>query len=151
MSQRQTKLQRCMAHAQVAATGSHDAETQVGAVLVKSDSGSVIATGCNGFVRGAPDDKLPRHRPEKYKFIVHAEKNLLANCLYEGIGTRGCFMVTTMTPCRDCMRMMFQAGIKRVVSLQKYSDYNDIVTMPDIKVIESTSPEGYIELTYANY
>ena len=56
---RPSKLATYMAMADVAARRSHDAETQVGSVLVKADSGAVIATGCNGFVRGAPDRLLP--------------------------------------------------------------------------------------------
>lgn len=38
---------------------SHDSETKVGAVLVSNKSGAMLATGFNGFVRGAPTVNYP--------------------------------------------------------------------------------------------
>lgn len=41
--------------ASVVSQRSHDAETKVGAILVNNNSGAIVATGFNGFVRGADD------------------------------------------------------------------------------------------------
>ena len=143
-----SKLQLYMERAEVAAKGSHDSETKVGAVLVKNSSGAVIADGCNGFVRGAPDAILPNTRPEKYKYIVHAEENLIANCVRHGIATDNCMLVCTLSPCVRCMRLLYQAGITKIVVKAKYKDFEQLVLMSDIKISIDTTPEGFIELTY---
>lgn len=144
---RPSHLQFCMAMAEVAATRSHDAETRVGSVLVKADTGAVIATGCNGFVRGADDALLPNIRPEKYDYIVHSEMNLIANCARNGISTSGCFVVCTLTPCKVCMRMLWQCGINRVVAKDRYRDFDDIMAMEDLAV-DVRNEDGYIDLRY---
>jgi dCMP deaminase len=138
-----------MAMAEVAASRSHDAETKVGSVLIKPDTGAVIATGCNGFVRGANDATLPDVRPEKYDYIVHSETNLIANCARHGISTEGCFVVCTLTPCKSCMRMLWQCGINRVISKSRYKDFDQILSMIDLSVGISSN-EGLIDLTYGS-
>lgn len=136
-----------MAMAEVAASRSHDAETKVGSVLVKADTGAVIATGCNGFVRGADDNKLPANRPEKYDYIVHSEMNLIANCARHGVSTDNCFVVCTLTPCKVCMRMLWQCGINRVIAKSRYKDLDQILAMNDLAV-DIRSEEGFIDLIY---
>lgn len=136
-----------MAMADTAASRSHDAETKVGSVLVKADTGAIIATGCNGFVRGADDSSLPSTRPEKYDYIVHSEMNLIANCARHGISTENCFVVCTLTPCKVCMRMLWQCGISRVVAKSRYRDFDDILAMRDIAV-DLTPENEYIDLRY---
>lgn len=144
---RPSKTQFYMAMAETAASRSHDSETRVGSILVKADTGAIIATGCNGFVRGAGDELLPSTRPSKYDYIVHSEMNLIANCARHGISTENCFVVCTLTPCKVCMRMLWQCGINRVVAKAKYRDFDDILAMRDI-AISSTDADGYIDLRY---
>jgi len=145
---RPSKLQTYMRMAEIAASRSHDAETQVGSVLVKKESGAVIATGCNGFIRKAPDDNLPTTRPEKYLYIVHSEMNLMANCCHHGISMRNTFVVCTLSPCASCMRNLWNAGVREVFCKEKYRDFEDILKMRDIKVTQRKTPEGYIHLKY---
>jgi dCMP deaminase len=145
---RPSKIETAMAIAKNVSLRSHDAETKVGSVLINNNSGAIIATGCNGFVRNAPDDSLPNTRPEKYAVIVHSEVNLIANCAYSGISTKDCMIVCTMSPCVSCMRLLYQSGITEVVCETKYRDFDTIMNMKDIRVIESQTPEGYIRLKY---
>lgn len=137
-----------MKMAEDVAQRSHDSETQVGAILVANKSGAILATGYNGFVRGADDEKLPNTRPEKYKFIVHSEENLIANCARHAISMDDCMVVCTMSPCVKCMRLLFQCGITKVVVKDKYRDYEDLKKMQDIEIKEKKTPEGFFELTY---
>jgi len=140
-----------MANAHNTAQLSHDAETQVGSVLLHKDTMTVIATGYNGFIRKAPDYRLPNTRPDKYKYIQHAEVNLMMNCLKNKISVDNCLVVCTMSPCTNCMRLLWQAGITSVVCAEKYRDFDDLLKMDDIKIVESTTPEGYIRLEYEVY
>jgi dCMP deaminase len=138
-----------MAMAEAAAERSHDAETKVGAVLVKNDTGAVVATGYNGFVRGAPDEELPNTRPEKYPYMQHAERNIVANCARHGISMDNCKLVCTLSPCIDCMRLLWQCGVTHIVIKDVYRDMDNILNMKDITVITREDPsDGYLHLIY---
>lgn len=146
---RPSKLSTHMATAEVISKRSHDAETQVGAVLVKADTETVIAQCYNGFVRGAPDDTLPNTRPQKYEYMCHAEQNLITHCARYGISMENTYVVCTHTPCKTCMRMLWNAGVKKVIAKTRYKDFQDILGMKDLKVVEvGDTPEGYVELRY---
>jgi len=144
---RPTKLKNYMEQAEVASKRSHDAETQVGAVLIKNDTGAVIMTSYNGFVRGADDDNLPNTRPDKYPYMCHAEENMIWNCARHGISTDNCSVVSTLSPCVDCMRMLWQCGISRVVVKEIYRDFDDITKMKDLTV-KVNLVEDFYELEY---
>lgn len=139
-----------MSMANVASKRSHDAETQVGAVLVNNKTGAVIATGCNGFVRGADDDNLPNTRPKKYKYMVHAEENLIANCARHGISMDNCTLYCTMSPCVKCMRLLWQCGITSIIVQNLYRDVEEIKAMRDIRLsVETSENHPYYVLEYA--
>lgn len=147
--ERPTKIQNWMDQAVAVSARSHDAETKVGAVLVKNDSGAVIAQGYNGFVRGADDNMLPRVRPDKYPYMVHAEQNLIANCARHGINMDNTTLVITLSPCTSCMRLMWQAGVTKVICKTLYRDVGKILKMDDLHINIDMTPEGFYELTYS--
>jgi dCMP deaminase len=137
-----------MKMAAVVAERSHDAETKVGAVLVNNKSGAIVATGFNGFVRGANDNHLPCTRPLKYEFILHAEQNLIANCARHGISMEDCTLICTLSPCKLCMRLMINCGITKVVARELYKDFQEILDMPDVKTGITRRDDGLHEITY---
>lgn len=143
---RPSKLKYWMGIAEAVSLKSHDVETKVGAVLINNDTGGVIATGYNGFVRGAPDDELPTTRPDKYQYMVHAEENLMAHCAREGVSVNNCTLVITMSPCQKCLRLMWQAGITEVICKKLYKDHS--IDMADLTIIEEDTDEGYVRLRY---
>ena len=137
-----------MGFAEQAAKKSHDQETKVGAALVDIESGAIKAIGYNGFVRGAKDKELPKVRPGKYKYMVHAEQNLIANCARMGISMKGCELYCTLSPCTSCMRLLFQCGIKKVYVKELYRDFEEILEMKDILIEKKTLANGYYLLEY---
>lgn len=145
---RPSKEKTYMDVAEAVSQRSHDAETHVGAVLVTNDTGAIIATGHNGFVRGAKDKNLPNKRPEKYKYMVHAEQNIITSCAMHGISMKDCTLVCTHSPCVTCMRLLWQAGITRVIVKYKYKDFDDLLLMDDIGIEVNDTPDGYYELRY---
>lgn len=145
---RPSKNQNYMDIAETIAERSHDAETKVGAVLVNNTSGAIVATGYNGFVRGAPDDILPNTRPDKYEYIVHAEQNLICNSAKHGISMNNCSLVCTLSPCKLCMRMLLNCGITKVIAKDLYKDFNDILQMQDIKVEVEKKEDGFYHISY---
>lgn len=124
----------------------HDEQTKVGAVLVKNDTGMVVATAHNGFVRGAPDDLLPKTRPEKYEYMMHAEDNLISHCAKSGISVDNCSLVITMSPCQKCLRLLWQSGITQVICKNLYRDH--CIDMKDLKIEQEQTEEGFFKLIY---
>lgn len=102
-----------MGFAKHAATKSKDS-TKVGAVLVGPDK-EVRLTGYNGPPHGVLDLPQRRERPTKYLFASHAEANLIAFAARESIRTKDCTVYVTHSCCCDCMRLLIQAGVKRIV------------------------------------
>lgn len=116
------------------AAQSHDIHTQVAALLVNPKTLAVSADGYNGFVREAADELLPTSRPEKYDYMVHAEANLLCNAVRNGVKTDNCFVYVSISPCTQCLRLMWQAGIKEFYFKDKYKDFDKCTSMLDLKV-----------------
>lgn len=143
---RSSKEQYWMGIAEAVSMRSQDEETKVGAILVKNDTGMIVACGHNGFVRGAPDDILPTTRPEKYKYMVHAEENLLAHTSRNGISINNCTLIITLSPCQRCLRLMWQAGITEVICRDIYRDHT--IDLLDLNITQEITPEGYHRLKY---
>lgn len=97
--------------AEIIARRSKDPNTQVGAVLVKENS--IIGTGYNAEPR---DSTLlfNWHTSEKYKYVIHAEINAIANASRLGVSVVGSDIYITHSPCANCMNSIVQNGIKRV-------------------------------------
>lgn len=109
-----------MCMAEVAATGSKDGSTKVGAIVVRPDK-SIAATGFNGFPKSVPDDfailNEPEHRATKLKLIVHAEENAMRFCKEDMTGYS---IFVTHKPCPICMKAIVREGISNV-----YYKYNE--------------------------
>jgi len=97
---------------------SKDPSTKVGAIITGQDHGT-RATGFNGFPRGVLEDisKFPERfeRPEKYEWIVHAERNAIYYAAKVGVPLDGCIVYVDWLPCCECARAIIQSGIKKVV------------------------------------
>lgn len=150
MKQRPSKIKNYMDIAETVAMRSHDSQTQVGAILVNNRTGAILSTGFNGFVRGAPDHRLPHQRPEKYPYIMHAEQNLITNCARHGISMEDCTVVCTKTPCSSCMRLLWQCGITSVIAKEPYSDFENLREQLDISIELEHTEEGFVRLTYSS-
>lgn len=97
-------------------TWSKDPSTKVGAVIV-NDVRQVVGLGYNGFPRGVEDtEERYTDRSLKYPMTAHAELNAVLNATAH---MKGCTIYTwPLFTCNDCAKVIIQAGIKRVVSVQ---------------------------------
>ena len=97
-------------------TWSKDPSSKIGAIAVGS-KGQVLSQGYNGFPRGIFDGGARlKDRELKYKYIVHAEQNLIYNATYNGVSLDGATLYVTGLPvCSECAKGVIQVGIKRVV------------------------------------
>ncbi len=119
--------------ARLTATRATCPRRRVGAVLVRDNR--VLATGYNGAVRGAPhcDEVgciLVRHdNRESCVRAVHAELNVLLQCAWNGVSSKGATLYCTDFPCVTCAKALVQAGIRRVVYLVDYPDSNSAAVL----------------------
>jgi deoxycytidylate deaminase len=119
---------------------SDDIERHVGAVTYGA-SRSLSAS--NTFVDGAKG--LPNTKPNKYEYMIHAEANLVFTAAREGVILKNKIIVCTLSPCQNCIRTMFQAGVREIYYRDLYSAHNPV--MKDIKVTEiAHGPYTYMKL-----
>jgi dCMP deaminase len=97
-------------------TWSKDPSKQIGAIAV-GPKRNVLSTGYNGFPRGIVDTtERYTDRPTKYKYIVHAEQNVIYNATYNGVSLDGSTLYVYGLPvCSECAKGIIQVGIQRVV------------------------------------
>ena len=95
---------------------SKDPSRKIGAVAV-GEHGEVLAQGYNGFPRGIKDSPgRYQDRPTKYKYVVHAEMNVIYNSSMNGVSLYGSTLYVYGLPvCSDCAKGIIQAGISSVV------------------------------------
>lgn len=97
--------------AKLASQRSHDIHTQHGCVITDQHH-RILGVGYNGFPKGVDDKNLPLSRPEKYAWMLHAERNALANCVIRP--DNGIAYVTGQCCC-DCIMALWQEGITKVI------------------------------------
>lgn len=97
--------------AKVVSQRSHDIHTQHGCIITDQQN-RILGVGYNGFPRGMNDNLLPITRPEKYHWMIHAERNALANCTIRP--DHGIAYVTGQS-CNDCIMSLWQEGVNKVV------------------------------------
>jgi len=102
--------------AKTVSTWSKDPSKKIGAVAIGS-KGQVLAQGFNGFPRGIADsDDRLTDRETKYKYVVHAEMNLIYNATFNGISLNGSTVYVYGLPvCSECAKGLIQVGVKQIV------------------------------------
>lgn len=100
--------------AKLVSSWSKDPSTKTGAVIVAPDR-RVLSVGFNGFPRGVLDHEARyANREEKYKIIVHCERNAMLFCRESLAGST--LYTYPFLSCGSCAGMMIQAGITRHVA-----------------------------------
>lgn len=92
--------------AQTISTKSKDPNTKVGAVIVDGDN-KIVSTGYNGMVKGIKEKELWKN---KKPYVIHAEMN--AALFSRRPDLRGCQVYVTHAPCINCMKHLFQLGVR---------------------------------------
>ena len=55
-------------------------------------------------------------------YVLHAEANAIAKVSSSTQSTNGATLYITLSPCKECCKLIFQSGIIRVVYNKKYRD-----------------------------
>ena len=98
---------------------SHCERKQVGALIVKDRM--IISDGFNGTPTGFEN---PCENEEDYTkwYVLHAEANAILKVASSTQSCKGATLYITLSPCKECSKLIHQAGIKRVVFANNYKD-----------------------------
>ena len=99
---------------------SKDPSTQCGACIMRDNR--PLGWGYNGFVLGIEDSPEKWQSEEKLKYVIHSERNAIANCVKAGVSSfeGSCMYIWTSSPhrvylpCHDCAREIVTYGIPTI-------------------------------------
>ena len=118
--QKQQKYDRAyLRMAQEWAQLSHCNRKKVGALIVKDRM--IISDGFNGTPTGFEN---PCEDDENYTkwYVLHAEANAILKVASSPASAQGATLYLTLSPCKECSKLVYQAGIRRLVYINKYKD-----------------------------
>jgi len=92
---------------------------QVGALIVKNRM--IISDGYNGTPSGFENVCEGEDGKTKW-YVLHAEANAILKVASSTHSCHGATLYLTLSPCRDCSKLVHQAGIKRLVYITRYKD-----------------------------
>jgi len=105
-----------------AATRSTCPRKHVGAVIVRDKS--ILSTGYNGSIRGAPHCDEAGCLIENGHCVrtVHAEANAIVQAARNGVRLEGAEIYVTASPCFNCFKLIVNAGIRTIYFGEYYRD-----------------------------
>ncbi len=92
---------------------------QVGAIVVKDRM--IISDGYNGTPTGFENICEDDDGYTKW-YVLHAEANALSKVASSTQSSEGATLYITLSPCKECSKLIHQSGIKRVVYQIAYKD-----------------------------
>jgi|TARA_B110000967_G_C18869493_1_gene554587 dCMP deaminase len=98
---------------------SHCTRKNVGALIVKDRM--IISDGYNGSPSGFPNE-CENAEGVTHWYVLHAEANAITKLARSINSAEGATLYITLSPCRDCAKLILQSGISRVVYKKAYKD-----------------------------
>lgn len=102
---------------------SHAKRTKVGAILVKDNT--IIADGYNGTPQGFENECEDEQNTTKW-YVLHAEANAILKVARSTQSSENSTLYVTLSPCKECAKLIVQAGITKVVYISEYRDRTGI-------------------------
>lgn len=98
---------------------SHCQRKQVGALIVKDRM--IISDGYNGTPTGFENPCEDEDGYTKW-YVLHAEANAILKVAGSTQSCKGATLYITLSPCKECSKLIHQAGITRLVYQKGYKD-----------------------------
>lgn len=92
---------------------------KVGALIVKDRM--IISDGYNGTPSGF-DNICEDENNQTNWYVLHAEANAILKIARSTQSCEGATLYLTLSPCKECSKLILQSGIKRLVFIDSYSD-----------------------------
>ena len=102
---------------------SHCKRKKVGAIIVKERM--IISDGYNGTPSGF-DNCCEDLNGETYWYVLHAEANAILKTARSTHDCKNATLYLTMSPCKECSKLIHQCGIKRLVYIDQYKDISGL-------------------------
>lgn len=96
---------------------------QVGALIVKDRM--IISDGFNGTPTGFENICEDDENYTKW-YVLHAEANAIMKVSASTQSSKGATLYITLSPCRECSKLIFQSGIRRLVYNKEYKDTSGV-------------------------
>jgi dCMP deaminase len=96
---------------------------KVGAIIVKNKM--IISDGYNGTPSGFENCCEEEDGLTKW-YVLHAEANAISKVARSTQSCEGATLYITLSPCKDCSKLIHQSGIKRLVYHEEYKDCSGI-------------------------
>ena len=96
---------------------------QVGAIIVRDRM--IISDGYNGTPSGFENCCEDQEGLTNW-YVLHAEANAILKVARSTQSCEGATLYITMSPCKECSKLIHQSGIKRVVYQSGYKDTSGI-------------------------
>ena len=101
---------------------------KVGALIVKDRM--IISDGYNGTPSGF-ENECEDESGNTHWYVLHAEANAILKLAKSTQSAEGATLYLTLSPCRECSKLVLQAGIRRLVYIDDYSDRSGIAFLKD--------------------
>jgi len=111
---------------------------QVGALIVKDKM--IISDGYNGTPTGFENICEDDEGYTKW-YVLHAEANAILKVASSTQSCKGATLYITMSPCKQCSKLIHQAGISRLVYHTGYKDESGIDFLRRAGVVIEKIPE----------
>ena len=98
---------------------SHCKRKKVGALIVKDKM--IISDGYNGTPSGFENTCEDDDNYTKW-YVLHAEANAILKVAGSTQSCKGSTLYITLSPCKECSKLIHQSGITRLVYSKKYKD-----------------------------
>ena len=92
---------------------------KVGALIVKDRM--IISDGYNGTPSGF-ENCCEDEDGKTHWYVLHAEANAILKLAGSTQSAKGATLYLTLSPCKECSKLVLQSGITRLVYLDEYSD-----------------------------
>ena len=116
---------------------SHCKRKQVGAIIVKDRM--IISDGYNGTPTGFENYCEDDEGYTKW-YVLHAEANAILKVAASTQSCKGATLYITLSPCKECSKLIHQSGIIRVVYREGYKDNSGLQFLEkagiDLQLIE---------------
>ncbi len=113
---------------------------QVGALIVKDRM--IISDGYNGTPSGF-ENRCEDDEGNTQWFVLHAEANAILKLARSTQSAKDATLYLTLSPCKECSKLILQAGIRKLVYVDDYKDNDGIAFLRNhgIEILQVTDDD----------
>lgn len=103
---------------------SHANKKKVGSIIVKNSV--IISDGFNGTPKNF-DNECEDSDGNTHWYTLHSEANAITKLVRTGgVSATDATLYITLSPCKECAKLILQSGISKVIYKEKYRDQTGI-------------------------